>query len=262
MTVPLVLSRDEGPVRWLTLNDPDRRNALGAPLIAALRSELDAAAQSGVRCVAITGAGKVFSAGADLRGLQEMAARPREENVADARQLADLLLAIALHPLPVIAAVNGHALGGGAGLALACDLTIAVEGSAIGFTEVRVGFVPALILNFLLRTAGEKVLRDLCLTGRRLSVEEASTLGFVNVVVPAGALEPAVAEYGGEFVQASPQAVARTKRLFVELRPLPLAEGLNAAAEANADARVTDDCREGVSAFLEKRDPRWTRQGQ
>ncbi len=262
MTDALVIARDEGPVRWLTLNTPHNRNALGAPLVAALRAELDAAARSDARCIAITGAGKVFSAGADLRALQELAARPREENVADARLLADLFEAIALHPLPVIAAMNGHALAGGAGLALACDLTLAVEGSALGFTEVRVGFVPAVILNFLLRTAGEKVLRDLCLTGRRLSVEEASALGFVNLVVPPGALEGAVAEYGTAFAEASPQAIALTKRLFTELRPLPLSEGLRVAAEANADARASADCKEGVAAFLEKREPRWTRQGQ
>ena len=257
MSEPLVLVRDEGGVRWLTLNRPDKRNALSGELVRALRDALEEARGCGARCIALTGAGKAFSAGADLEALRAMRTATLEENVADSTALADLLHAIARHPLPVIAALNGHAIAGGAGLAVACDFTVAVGGASFGFTEVRIGFVPAIVLNFLLRTVGEKTARDLCLTGRRLTVEEARDLGLVGRVVEPGALEEAVAEIAAELAATSPAAVARTKELFVELGALPLDEGLRHAAEANAHARATPDCREGIAAFLEKRRPDW-----
>jgi len=253
----LVEVRDEGVVRWLTLNRADVRNALSSDLVDALTAELQGAAGSGARCVALTGAGTVFSAGADLKALESMQSASYEENLADSQRLANLFRAIAEHPLPIIGAVNGHAIAGGAGLALACDAAFAVRGAKFGFTEVRIGFVPAIILNFLLRTAGEKVLRDLCLTGRLIDTDEAARHGFVNEVVEASDLAARVAAFGAEIAKTSPDAVAATKRLFLELRGLPLDEGLAHAAGANARARATDDCREGIAAFLEKRKPTW-----
>jgi len=257
----LIEVRDEGVVRWLTLNRPDVRNALSAELVDALTAELQGAAASDARCVALTGAGTVFSAGADLKALETMQSASFEENLADSQRLADLLRAIAEHPLPVVAAVNGHAIAGGAGLAIACDAAFAVHGATFGFTEVRIGFVPAIILNFLLRTAGEKVLRDLCLTGRRIDADGAVRHGLINEAVDAADLATRVAAFGDEIAKTSPEAVATTKRLFLELRGLPIDEGLALAASANARARTTDDCREGIAAFLEKRKPSWL-QGQ
>jgi methylglutaconyl-CoA hydratase len=257
MSEPLVLVRDEGFVRWLTLNRPQHRNSLNAALVTALGEQL--ADPGDARCIAITGAGKAFSAGADLKALQAMRTAGFEENLADSQHLADLYRRIAAHHLPVIAAVNGPALGGGAGLAVACDVVYAAREAVIGFPEVRIGFVPAIVMNFLLRTVGEKVARDLCLTGRRLAVDEAQTLGLIAKVVDPAELTRAVADLAGEIAQASPQAVAETKRLFVELSGLPLAEGLERAAAANARARQTEECREGMDAFLEKRRPRWIR---
>lgn len=250
--------RDEGLLRWLVLDDPARRNALGAGMVAALQRELEAARRAaGIRAVAITGAGGVFSAGADLRALEAMQSAGHEENLADSERLASLFRAIATHPLPILAAVNGHAIAGGAGLAVACDLAFAAEGALFGFTEVRIGFLPAIVLNFVLRAAGEKAARDLCLTGRRIDAAEAARMGFLNEALPAERLEPRVREVAEELRHASPAAVAATKALFVELRPLTLEEGLRQAAERNARARGSDDCREGVRAFLEKRKPRW-----
>jgi methylglutaconyl-CoA hydratase len=164
---------------------------------------------------------------------------------------------VAEHPLPVVAAVNGHALGGGAGLVAACDFAFAVPAAKIGFTEVRLGFVPAIVLNFLLRATSERVARDLCLTGRQLEAGEAQSIGLWRV---AGDLEVPVQALGAEIAQCGPGAVAHTKRLFLALRHLPLPDGLAKACEENAAARISADFREGVSAFLEKRKPRWARE--
>ncbi|MGQ0612894.1 MAG: enoyl-CoA hydratase-related protein [Planctomycetaceae bacterium] len=256
---PLLL-RDAGPVRWLTLNRPEKRNALGPELIEALAAALQDAREAPVRCLALTGAGRHFSAGADLAALQAMSGAGHEANLADSRRLAALFASIAEHPLPLVAVVKGAALGGGAGLVAACDFAVAAEEAELGFTEVRVGFVPAIVLNFLLRTVGGRAARDLCLTGRRVPAREALSLGLLGAVAPAGELPALIARLGAELAQASPEAVARTKQLFLELEARPLADGLDAAAEANAQARSTPDCKEGVAAFLQKRRPRWAPQ--
>ena len=259
MPDPVLLVRDEVPVRWLTLNRPDKRNALNAELIAALTAALEATPQDdGIRCLALTGAGKVFSAGADLAALRAMMDAGEEENLADSRTLARLLSAIQGHPLPVIAALNGHAIAGGAGLSAACDLTIAVREAQLGFPEVRIGFLPAIVLNFLLRTLGHKAARDLCLTGRRIGADDALAMGLINEVCEQAQLQERVRAIGAEIAQCSPEAVAATKLMFLELGAAgSLEEGLEIAVRLNADARMTDDCREGVTAFLEKRKPRW-----
>jgi methylglutaconyl-CoA hydratase len=247
-----VLVRDAGPVRWLTLNRPDKRNAFSAELIAALKTALRD--PNAARLLAITGAGTTFSAGADLAALQKMQNATREQHLADARSLAELFQMIAEHPLPVVAAVNGHALGGGAGLVAACDFAFAVPAAKIGFTEVRLGFVPAIVLNFLLRAVGERDARHLCLTGCQLEAAEAQSLGLWRVTDD---LEVSVRALGDELAQTGPGAVAHTKRLFLALRHLPLADGLAKACDENAAARMSADFREGVSAFLEKRKPKW-----
>ncbi|MFI5403633.1 MAG: enoyl-CoA hydratase-related protein [Planctomycetota bacterium] len=247
-----VLVRDAGPVRWLTLNRPGKRNAFSSELIAALKAALRDPGPA--RLLAISGAGAIFSAGADLAALQKMQAATREEHLADARSLAELFQMVAEHPLPVVAAVNGHALGGGAGLVAACDFAFAVPAAKIGFTEVRLGFVPAIVLNFLLRAVSERVARDLCLTGRQLEAAEAASIGLWRVTDD---LEAAVRGLGDEIAQCGPGAVAHTKRLFLALHHLPLNEGLAKACDENATARMSADFREGVAAFLEKRKPEW-----
>jgi methylglutaconyl-CoA hydratase len=247
-----VLVRDAGPVRWITFNRPERRNVFSAEMIAALK---DALRETGpARLIAVTGVGNTFSAGADLAALQRMRSATREQQVADARSFADLLRMVAEHPLPVVAAVNGHALGGGAGLVAACDFAFALPTARIGFTEVRLGFVPAIVLNFLLRAVHGRVARDLCLTGRQIEAAEAEALGLWRVTDD---LEASVRALGDQIAQTGPGAVAHTKRVFLALRHLPLADGLAKACEENADARMSADFREGVAAFLEKRKPRW-----
>lgn len=249
-----VVVRDAGPVRWLTLNRPDKRNAFSPELIATLKAALRDPGPA--RLLAITGAGTTFSAGADLAALQKMQSATREQHLADARSLAELFQMIAEHPLPIVAAVNGHALGGGAGLVVACDLAFALPTARMGFTEVRLGFVPAIVMNFLLRAVSERVARDLCLTGRQLEAAEAASLGLWRVTDD---LETAVGVLGDEIAQTAPGAVAHTKRLFLALRHLPLAEGLAKACEENAAARVSPEFRDGVADFLEKRRPKWPR---
>jgi methylglutaconyl-CoA hydratase len=228
-------------------------------MVASLQEALDAAKGSSARCLALTGEGEAFSAGADLKALEELSRSGYEENLADSTRLARLFETIATHPLPVIAAVNGHAIAGGAGLAVACDLTVAAEGALLGFTEVRIGFLPAIILNFILRAAGEKAARDLCLTGRRIDAAEALRRGLLSEVVPGDRLAARVREIGAEFAKAGPAAVAATKALFLRLRHLPLDAGLRLGAEENARSRAGDEWREGVRAFLEKRRPAWDR---
>jgi methylglutaconyl-CoA hydratase len=247
-----VLVRDDGPVRWLMLNRPDRRNAFSAELVAELKAAL--ADHHPARLLAITGAGTTFSAGADLQALQKMHGASRAQHLADAQSLAELFRIIAAHPLPVVAAVNGHALGGGAGLVAACDFAFAVGAAKIGFTEVRLGFVPAIVLNFLLRAVPERAARDLCLTGRQLDAAEAASLGLWRTTDD---LHVAVRALGDQIAVCGPSAVAHTKQLFLALRHLPLDEGLARACEENAAARTSADFREGVAAFLEKRKPRW-----
>jgi methylglutaconyl-CoA hydratase len=247
-----VLVRDAGPVRWITFNRPERRNVFTTELVAALKAALKEPGHA--RVIAITGVGSAFSAGVDLAALQKMRSATREQQVADARSFAELFRTVADHPLPVVAAVNGHALGGGAGLVAACDFAFALPSARIGFTEVRLGFVPAIVLKFLLGVVSARVARDLCLTGRQLDAAEAERLGLWKVT---GDLEAAVRALGDEIALTSPAAVAHTKRVFQAIPHLPLADGLARACEENADARMSADFREGVAAFLEKRKPRW-----
>ena len=187
-STPAVLSERRGPLLLLRLNRPEARNALNGELVAALHTELVAAqSDPGVRCAVLCGAGKVFSAGADLKALQALGAASSEENRADSQRLADLLHLIYTSRLPIVAAVEGAAVAGGAGLASVCDLVVAGEGARLGYTEVRLGFVAAVVMVFLVRAVGEKHARELLLTGRLVPAAEAWRMGLVNEVVPGGA---------------------------------------------------------------------------
>lgn len=255
----LVLRHREGRVLTLTLNRPDKRNALSADLVAALSAALDeAAGDDGVRVVVLTGAGKAFSAGADLAALEALQAASPEQNLADSRHLARLFEQIYLHPKPVVAAVNGHAIAGGCGLAAVCDLSIVAEGAKLGFTEVRIGFVPAIVSVFVLRKLGEAAARDLLLRGHLIDAAEAARIGLVTRAVPAEALGETVAQLAAEIAaETSPTAVALTKRLLADVPGMGLAEAISHAAGLNAFARGTDDCRAGIAAFLNKTSPPW-----
>jgi methylglutaconyl-CoA hydratase len=248
-----------GPVLTLTLDRPDRRNALSAALVAALTDALaGAAADDAVRVVVLTGAGGAFSAGADLAALQALQSASAEANLADSEALARLFDAVYRHPKPVVAKVNGHALAGGCGLVAVCDFSVVAEGAKLGFTETRIGFVPALVAVFVLRKLGEAAARDLLLRGRLVEAGEAARIGLVTRAVPAERLDAEVDALARELAtETSASALALTKRLLADVPGMGLAEALSYAARLNALARATDDCRAGVAAFLSKTPPPW-----
>ena len=253
-----VLNERRGPLLLLRLNRPEVRNALNGELVAALHAELLAAqSDPGVRCAVLCAAGTVFSAGADLKALQALGEASSEENRADSQRLADLLHLIYTSRLPVVAAVEGAAVAGGAGLASVCDLVVAGEGARLGYTEVRLGFVAAIVMVFLVRAVGEKHARELLLTGRLVSAAEAWRMGLINEVVPVGQAEIRALKLAAEIAQASSTALASTREMLSLLPGMGLEEGLRYAVGMNAWTRTTDDLKEGVAAFLEKREPSW-----
>lgn len=254
-----VLREQDGAILALTLNRPTKRNALNAELVSALRDALEAAAADDtVRVVVLTGAGTVFSAGADLAALERLQTATPEENLADSRHLAGLFRQLYLHPKPVIAKVNGHAIAGGCGLAAVCDVSVVADGAKLGFTEVRIGFVPAIVSVFVLRKLGEAAARDLLLRGHLVEAAEAVRVGLVTQVVPPEALDATVDALAREIAtETSPTAVALTKRLLAGVPGMGLEEALEHTTQLNALARGTADCRAGIDAFLRKTPPPW-----
>ncbi len=259
----MLQTRRDGPVLTLTLDRPDVRNALSADLVDALRCALgDAATDDGLRAIVLAGSGAVFSAGADLAALQALQSASAEANLADSERLAGLFEAIYRHPLPVVARVHGHAIAGGCGLAAVCDFSVAAEGAKLGFTETRIGFVPAIVAVFVVRKLGEAAARDLLLRGHLVDAAEAARVGLVTRAVAPDVLDATVDALTTEIAtQTSRSAVALTKRLLADVPSMGLAEGLSYASRLNALARSTDDCRAGVAAFLGKRDPPWRAAG-
>ena len=254
----LVLFERRGPVALLTLNRPEARNALSGDLVAALSARLEGLrAETGVRAVVLTGAGKAFCAGADLRALRELGSASSEANKRDSARLADLLHAVYTFPKPVIAAVEGAAVAGGAGLASACDLTVAGEGARFGYTEVKLGFVAAIVMVFLLRAVGEKHARELLLSGKLVPAGEAWRMGLVNEIVPDGDATARALALAADLATRSPTALATTKELLAHLPGMGLEEALRYAVTVNAWTRTTADLQEGVAAFLEGRAPAW-----
>jgi methylglutaconyl-CoA hydratase len=238
---------------YLTLNRPDKRNALNAELIAALTDAFGRAASADdLRSVVIRGAGKDFCSGADLASLQKIAESSYEENLEDARQLANLFAAIRAIDVPVIAAVHGRALAGGCGLAAACDLVIATRSARFGYPEVKIGFVPAIVAAILRRNLGEKKSFELLTQGFEYSSEEANALGLINAIFEDEAFEAAAIEYASRYSKVSGSAVAMTKRLLYDIDALPIDDAISKGVETNARARMTDDCKKGIAKFLEK----------
>ena len=256
---PTLLIDDQGPVRTLTLNRPDRRNALTPELQGALIEAFEAAAAaSHIQLLILTGAGQSFCAGLDLESLKAMRGQTPGELEADAARVARMFHALYELPIPTIAAVNGHAIAGGAGLATICDFTLAVPAADFAYTEARIGFLPALVSAYLVLQIGEKRARDLLLTARRVPAEEAFRLGLVTEVVPAASLAARTHALAGTLLANSPASLRATKRLLAEQNRPWLDRALAAATEANAAIRSTPDFAEGVAAFLEKRSPVWS----
>jgi len=253
-----ILVNEEDGIRTITLNRPERRNALTPQM----QDELTAALESSVsanhaRVVLLAGADDVFCAGLDLEHLQIMASQPQSAHEADARRMARLFRTLYELPKPTIAIVRGAAVAGGMGLAMLCDLTFASPAAKFGFTEVKIGFVPALVSAFLTLQIGDKLARDLLLTGRLLLAEEAAKLGLINAVVPTHELV-AHAHFVGHSLKAnSPQSIRATKQLMAAQNKAWLDAAITRALSANAEARSTHDFKEGITAFLEKRKPLW-----
>jgi methylglutaconyl-CoA hydratase len=248
-----------GAVKTITLNRPDRRNAISGEMIEDLLSTLaHAEANHEVRIVILTGAGKSFCAGMDLETLQSVAGQTPAENLGDSRQMARLFQRVYSFSKPVISAVNGAAIAGGCGLATFADITIAVPEAKFGYTEVKIGFIPALVSVILRRQVGEKRARELALTGRIFDAAEAFRLGLVTEIVPAEKLMQRAHEVAASFLESSPSSLLHTKQLLLHYDEGDVQREIELAIQANADIRSTDDFKEGVTSFLEKRAPKWT----
>jgi methylglutaconyl-CoA hydratase len=245
-------------VATITLNRPEKRNAISFELIDDLLGALDEVSRSEATVLIVTGAGKAFCSGMDLDNLKALLGRSPKQNLQDSQTMVRLFRSLYEFPKITIAAVNGPAIAGGAGLALLCDFTLAVPEAKFGYTEVRIGFVPAIVSTFLLRQVGEKQARDLLLTGRIFGAEEAARMGLVSEVVPAENLMVRACQLAVRLMENSPASLRATKQLLTDHARAELDSQVEAAVRKNAAIRTTSDFREGISSFLEKRKPVWT----
>jgi methylglutaconyl-CoA hydratase len=244
----------DGPVAHLTLNRPEKRNALDAEMIAEIRRALaGSAADPEVRVVLLSGAGKDFCAGADLAALQQIANATVMENVADARQLADVFLDMRRHPRPIVAAVRGRALAGGCGIATAADIILAAESAQFGYPEVKIGFVPAMVMAIVRRSVSEKRAFELLTSGESFPARTALEIGMINRIFPDASFDQEVQSYAAQLATRSASALALTKSLLYQIDAMAFEAALSAGVHANAIARMTEDCRHGVEQFLRKK---------
>lgn len=250
----------QGDLLWVTLNDPDRANALSPVMIAEI-TELYRRdwRREGVRALLLAGAGRNFSAGADLEHLRSLRDAGPEENLRDSLRLKDLFESVLRQEALTIALVHGACVAGGCGLATAHDFVVAAEDARFLYSEVRIGFVAALVATFLpLRLKGSDV-RELLLNPQFVDARKALEIGLVNRLVPAADLRAVGEALAAQVLETgSSESIARTKRLLLDVAGRPLSEALSLAAEVNAAARATDDCRRGIATFLEtKKPPKW-----
>ena len=250
--------RRVGGVEYLTLNRPDVRNAFNDEVIAELTAWAAGAREDrSLRAVVLAGAGTVFSAGADANWMARMVAYSHEENLADARRMAEMFDALDTLPAAVIGRIQGAALGGGAGLAAICDLVVADQEAVFGFTETKLGILPAVISPFAVRKIGISAARELFLTAARFSAARARDLGLVHAVVPERSLDEAVDGYVRELLTSAPQAIAGAKKMIAAVAHQLPAEVARLTAETIARHRVSDEGQAGMKAFLEKRRAPW-----
>jgi methylglutaconyl-CoA hydratase len=251
------LTYDSG-IATITFNRPDKRNAVSFQLVEELVTALDEVERSTAQIVILTGAGKAFCAGMDLDELKSLTGKTHADNVADSAKMAQIFRRLYEFPKPTIAAVNGAAIAGGTGLATMCDFTLAVPEAEFGYTEVRIGFVPAIVSSMLVWQVGHKIARDLLLTGRLFDSAEAHRYGLVNEVVAPENLITRARELASQLMENSPSSLVATKRLINGFIGPQLDKQIANAIEDNARIRTTADFREGVASFLEKRKPRWS----
>ncbi len=257
MKYTTIVVADDPPIRTITLNRPERRNAMTPEMQSELIAAMEDCMGGDVRVLVLRGEGDAFCSGLDLSVLHAMKDKGAVEYRADAERVARLFRTLYELPIPTIAAVHGPAIAGGTGLATICDFTLATLAAKFGFTEARIGFVPALVSAYLALQMGDKGSRDLLLTARIFDAAEAQRLGLVNEVVAPEEMEQRVQALAGNLIMNSPQALAATKRLLAAQNKAWLDAAIDAALEANSQARETEDFGEGVAAFLEKRKPVW-----
>lgn len=258
MELRYLLRRRDGPVEYLTLNRPDARNAFNEDVIAELTAWAAMAHDDrDLRVVVLNGAGKVFSAGADANWMAKMADYSREENVRDATRMAEMFFALNTLPAAVIGRIHGAALGGGSGLTAICDIAVAEDAAIFGFTETKLGILPAVISPYVLPKIGVSAARELFLTGMRFPASRAREIGLVHAVVPAPELDSKVQAYVSELLSASPSAVTAAKALIPNVAGHSPSGAMAMTAAAIAAQRVSSEGQEGLRAFLEKRRPRW-----
>jgi methylglutaconyl-CoA hydratase len=245
-------------IATITLNRPEKRNALSFALVAELLSAFDEVERSSSEVLILTGAGKAFCAGLDLDELKSLLGKTQDENVEDSSRMGRIFRRIYDFPLPTIAAVNGAALAGGTGFATMCDFTLAVPEAKFGYTEVRIGFVPAIVSSILVWQVGHKIARGLLLTGRLFDAAEAHRYGLVNEVVEPDLLMTRARELAAQLMENSPSSMRATKRLINGFIAAQLDQQIGQAVQDNARIRTTSDFREGITSFLEKRKPRWS----
>lgn len=249
----VVLYKIEDSIARISLNRPDKRNALNDELVEGVKEALRNTTKSDeVRVILLTGEGKDFCSGADLSALKKIAEGSVADNQDDARSLMELFLLIRSLHVPVVAAVKGRALAGGCGLASACDLVLASTTARFGYPEVKIGFVPAMVLAILRRNIGEKRAFELLTRGGEIDAEEAWRLGLVNQVFPEETFDQFVDEYVKEFSKLSKSAVSLTKKLLYQVDGLSFVDAIATGADVNVIARLTEDCQNGIAKFLKK----------
>lgn len=253
----LQLSYDSG-IATLTLNRPAKRNAISFELLEEMLAALDEIEKSDAQVVILTGAGNAFCAGLDLDELRSLLGKTHAENIKDSQRMARIFRRVYDFPLPTVAAVNGAAIAGGTGFATMCDFTLAVPDAKFGYTEVRIGFMPAIVSSILVWQVGHKIARDLLLSGRFFDAEEAYRYGLVNEVVEPDRLMNRARELAAELIHNSPSSMRATKKLLNSFLAEQLDREIAAGVEDNARMRETEDFREGITAFLERRKPRWS----
>lgn len=243
----------EDSVARITLNRPEKRNALNDELIGALKDSIGAAAKAeSIRVILISGAGPDFCSGADLSALQKISQASVTENQADARSLMELFSLMRHVSVPIVAAVHGKALAGGCGLASAADIVLASSSARFGYPEVKIGFVPAMVMAILRRNVSEKQAFELITRGAEVSAKDARDIGLVNQVFSDESFETSVIDYVAGFEKVSKSAVALTKSLLYQIDGMAFAEALETGVDTNVIARMTKDCQQGIAQFLKK----------
>lgn len=255
----LVITEVKDRVGYITLNRPEKRNALSQELVAELKIAFSQAeADAAVKVIVLKANGEAFCAGADLAYLQQLQKFSFEENLADSASLKELFLKIYQSPKVVIAQVQGHALAGGCGLASVCDFVFTVPEAKFGYTEVKIGFIPAMVLVFLIRKIGEQKARHLLLSGDLFQGNDLLSLGLANKVVEKSSLEEEVSSFAQRLIRNNSQeSMARTKQMIDQVQSMSLHDALEYAARMNAEMRAIDDCKRGIDAFLTKQNLSW-----